>query len=271
MKEIVPYLQDTVAIAFVAVGLVTAYTWLRQRDRSLGFLALPILLLAAVSGLGRLQARIPIKLPFLSVIDLVAFSGIAYALLLYRNSVIPIPRRWHAVAIASLAAVSVLILDAVVFQMNRALLIGIALAYFTVWCACLIEPTVRFWLVARGLPAVQAWGLRSLSLGFGGRRALLIFAISVGLLIRQPVIQVITELVALSIIPLLYASFAPPSWLPRQCPAEEEEGLRSFMEDLLVSDDDALANRALEWALRLVWGGAGALFDPNGKPTTSHG
>ncbi len=271
MKEIVPYLQDTVAVAFVALGLVTAYTWLRRRDRSLGFLASAIILLAAVSGLGRLHAHIPIKLPFLSVIDLLAFSGIAFALLLYRNSVIPIPRRWHAVAIASLSAVSVLILAAVVFQMNRALLIGIALAYFIVWCACLIEPTVRFWLVARGLPAVQAWRLRSLSLGFGGLVALLIFAISVGLLIRQPVIQVITELVALAIIPLLYASFAPPSWLRRQWRAEEEEGLRSFMEDLLVSDDDALANRALEWALRLVGGGAGALFDPNGKPTTSHG
>ncbi len=272
MKEIVPYLQDTVAIAFVALGLVTAYTWLRQRDRSLGFLALAIILLAAVSGLGRLQAHIPIKLPFLSVIDLLAFSGIAYALLLYRNSVIPIPRRWHAVAIASLAAVSVLILAAVVFPMNRALLIGIALAYFIVWCACLIEPTVRFWLVARGLPAVQAWRLRSLSLGFGGLVALLIFAISVGLLIRQPVIQVITELVALAIIPLLYASFAPPSWLRRQWRADEEEGLRAFMEDLLVSDDhDALANRALEWALRLVGGAAGALFDGNGKPITSHG
>src|SRR5260370_38685916 len=105
MKETVPYLQDTVAVAFVALGLVTAYTWLRRRDRSLGFLASAIILLAAVSGLGRLHAPIPIKLPFLSVIDLLAFSGIPFALLLYRNSVIPIPRRWHAVAIASLSAV----------------------------------------------------------------------------------------------------------------------------------------------------------------------
>src|SRR5258708_36440273 len=159
MKEIVPYLQDTVAVAFVALGLVTAYTWLRRRDRSLGFLALAIILLAAVSGLGRLQGQIPIKLPFLSVIDLVAFSGIAYALLLYRNSVIPIPRRWHAVAIASLAAVSVLIFAAVAFQMNRALVIGIALAYFIVWCVCVVEPIVRFLLAARGLPAVPAWRL----------------------------------------------------------------------------------------------------------------
>src|SRR5260370_11980021 len=98
MKETVPYLQDTVAVAFVALGLVTAYTWLRRRDRSLGFLASAIILLAAVSGLGRLHAHIPIKLPFLSVIDLLAFSGIAFALLLYPNSAIPIPPRRHALA-----------------------------------------------------------------------------------------------------------------------------------------------------------------------------
>src|SRR5260370_22507273 len=201
MKETVPYLQDTVAVAFVALGLVTAYTWLRRRDRSLGFLASAIILLAAVSGLGRLHAHIPIKLPVLRGLDLLAFSGSAFDLLLYRNSVIPIPRRWHAVAIASLSAVSVLILAAVVFQMNRALLIGIALAYFIVWCACLIEPTVRFWLVARGLPAVQAWRPGSPSRGFGGLVALPIVAFSVGPPIRRPVLQVLIALVALALIP----------------------------------------------------------------------
>src|SRR5207248_2658429 len=180
MQTLVSFLQNAVAVAFVALGVVTAITWLRRRDRSMGFLALAIILLAVVSGLGRLQAYIPIMLPFLGVIELLGFMGTAYALLL--------------------------------------------------------------------------------------------FAVSAGLLIRQPVIQVITELVALAIIPLLYASFAPPSWLRRQWRAGEEEGLRTFMEDLLVSDDrDALANRALEWALRLAGGASGALFDGNGKATSSHG
>jgi signal transduction histidine kinase/DNA-binding response OmpR family regulator len=272
VKELVPYLQDVVAVAFVLLGIVTAITWLRRRDRSMGFLALAIILLSVVSGLGRLQAHLPITLPFLSVFDLLAFTGTAYALLLYRNSVIRVPRRWHAVAIASLAAVSVLIFAAVALSMSKGVLTVVAVAYVLVWCACVVEPIVRFWLVARGLPAVQAWRLRSLSLGFGGLVALLLFAISAGLLIRQPVIQVITELVALAIIPLLYASFAPPSWLRRQWRAEEEEGLRAFMEDLLVTEDgDALANRALEWALRLVGGASGALFDGDGKPTANHG
>jgi len=272
MQTLVSFLQDAVAVAFVALGVVTAITWLRRRDRSMGFLALAIILLAVVSGLGRLQAYIPIMLPFLGVIELLGFMGTAYALLLYRNSVIPIPRRWHAVAIVSLAAVSVLIVGAVALSLNKTLLTLVAVLLVLVWCACVVEPIIRFWLAARGLPAVQAWRLRSLSLGFGGLVALLLFAVSAGLLIRQPVIQVITELVALAIIPLLYASFAPPSWLRRQWRAGEEEGLRTFMEDLLVSDDrDALANRALEWALRLAGGASGALFDGNGKATSSHG
>ncbi|TMG64472.1 MAG: response regulator [Chloroflexi bacterium] len=272
MQTLVSFLQNAVAVAFVALGVVTAITWLRRRDRSMGFLALAIILLAVVSGLGRLQAYIPIMLPFLGVIELLGFMGTAYALLLYRNSVIPIPRRWHAVAIVSLAAVSVLITAALVLSLSKTVLTLVAVALVVVWCACVVEPIIRFWLVSRGLPAVQAWRLRSLSLGFGGLVALLLFAVSAGLLIRQPVIQVITELVALAIIPLLYASFAPPSWLRRQWRAGEEEGLRTFMEDLLVSDDrDALANRALEWALRLAGGASGALFDGNGKATSCHG
>src|SRR5438477_9946155 len=104
MQTLVSFLQDAVAVAFVALGVVTAITWLRRRDRSMGFLALAIILLAVVSGLGRLQAYIPIMLPFLGVIELLGFMGTAYALLLYRSSVMPIPRRWLAVAIVSWGA-----------------------------------------------------------------------------------------------------------------------------------------------------------------------
>src|SRR5207237_6095548 len=272
MQTLVSFLQNAVAVAFVALGVVTAITWLRRRDRSMGFLALAIILLAVVSGLGRLQAYIPIMLPFLGVIELLGFMGTAYALLLYRNSVIPIPRRWHAVAIVSLAAVSVLIVGAVSLSRNKTLLTLVAVLLVLVWCACVVEPIIRFWLAARGLPAVQAWRLRSLSLGFGGLVALLLFAVSAGLLIRQPVIQVITELVALAIVPFLYASFAPPSWLRRQWRAGEEEGLRAFMEDLLVGDNrDALATRALDLAVRLVGGGSAVLFNAHGTASSTRG
>ena len=270
MKDLVPYLQDAVAIAFVALGLATAISWLRRRDRSLGFLALAIILLAAVSGVGRLQVHLPFTLPLLSQLSLVGFMGSGYALLLYRDSLIPLPRRWRVAAIVSLVAVSGLFFAAQAASSDKTTLAIAGIVLVLIWCACVGEPIVRFWLVARRLPAVQAWRLRSLSLGFGALVAILLFAISVGSLATQPVVQVFFELVALAIVPFLYASFSPPSWLRRQWRVEEEEGLRSFMEELLLSEDhDALAARALEWATRLVGGASAVLFDASGKPTAS--
>jgi hypothetical protein len=136
-----------------------------------------------------------------------------------------------------------------------------ALLILLVWAVSVIEPCVRFWLVARSLPAVQAWRLRSLSLGFAGIVGILVFALvalSAGVVGTNQTVQLIVQLVVIGVVPLLYVSFSPPSWLRREWRASEEEGLRGFMEELLLSEDrDALANRALEWAMRLV-GGAGS-------------
>jgi signal transduction histidine kinase/DNA-binding response OmpR family regulator len=272
MQQFLSFMQDVVAIAFVLLGLVTAITWLRRRDRSLGFLALAIILLAVVSGLGRLQAHIPVSGPVLGVVNLLAFAGTAYALLLYRNAVIPLPGRWLVAAAASLAAASVLIFGAEALSASKPVLTGITIVFILAWCACVGEPIVRFWVVSRSLPAVQAWRLRSLSLGFGGLVVVLLFAISAGLLVRQPAVQIGIEFAVLAIIPLLYASFAPPAWLRRQWRAGEEEGIRAFMEELLVRDDrDALTGRAMEWAMRLVGAGAAVLFDPTGEPSALRG
>src|SRR5437660_1493765 len=272
MSDLVRFMQDAVAVAFVALGVLVAINWLRRRDRSMGFLALAIILLAAVSGLGRLQAHLPFTIPLLGTLNLLGFAGSGYALLLYRDSRSPPPRRWHAVAIASLAAASVFLIVAQALSVGRTTSTIIAVVWVLIWCACVGEPIARFWLVARNLPAVQAWRLRSLSIGFGGLVGILLFAISIGFLVREPIIQVIFELAALAIVPLLYASLAPPTWLRRQWRAPEEEGLRAFMEDLLVNEDrDALAKRALEWATRLVGAAAAVQFDASGKATASRG
>src|SRR6267143_4222658 len=196
MNDLVRVLQDAVAVAFVALGVLVAIGWLRRRDRSMGFLALAIILLAAVSGLGRLQAHLPFTIPLLGQINLLGFAGSGYALLLYRDSLIPLPRRWHVVAIASLAAASVILTVAQAMSASKSALTIVAVVWVLIWCACVGEPIVRFWLVARNLPAVQAWRLRSLSLGFGGLVAVLLFAISIGSLVREPIIQVIFELAA---------------------------------------------------------------------------
>jgi signal transduction histidine kinase/CheY-like chemotaxis protein len=265
------YLQNAGTVAFVLLGVATAIGWWRRRDRSLGWLALAIVVLAAVSVLSRLPALLNFTPPLLAQLSLVGFMVSGYAVLRYRGSLIPLPSRWHAAAIVAMVAASGTYFAAEAFGSSQALAVaGIGLVL--IWSAAVGEPIVRFWLVARDLPAVQAWRLRSLSLGFGGLVAILVLAVTAGSVFHDPLIQVITEVVVLLIAPLLYVSFSPPAWLRREWRASEEEGLRIFMEELLLSEDrEALTNRALDWAMRLVGGASAGLFDPAGKPRYSSG
>src|SRR4029077_2568143 len=133
-----------------------------------------------------------------------------------------------------------------------------------------------FWLVSRGLPAVQAWRLRSLSLGFAAIVALLISRVALvgaGARTTSPGVQLATQVLVLLIVPLLYASFSPPSWLRREWRAAEEEGLRAYMEGLLMVDEDSatLNQRALHWATRITGAGPAASFDSRGDVRASVG
>ena len=57
-----------------------------------------------------------------------------------------------------------------------------------------MEPIIRFWLVARNLPAVQAWRLRSLSFGFGGLVAILMFALGASAFASNALGQILIQL-----------------------------------------------------------------------------
>ena len=270
MSELVGLLQNAAAVAFALLGLATAASWIRHRDSSLGFLALAIVLLSLVSLMGRVPALLHFTPPLLGQLSLAGFMGSGYALLRYRASLIPLPRRWHAAALVAMVAAGGFYLSSQALGSARTVTTAAGLVLVLIWSASVGEPIVRFWLVARRLPAVQAWRLRSLSLGFGGLVAVLLFAVLAGELVTQPVVQVLIELVVLGIVPLLYVSFAPPAWLRREWRAAEEDGLRAFMEELLVKEDlAALVERAVEWAMRLVGGESAAVFDRTGRIAAS--
>jgi len=263
VSELLAFLQNATAVAFGALGLAVAVTWARRRDRSLAFLALAIVLLSAVL----LAARLPILLgytpPLFTELTLVAFMASGYALLRYRASLIPFPRGRHAAVVVAMVAAGVLFFGAEALVRANAAPLALetatGLLLIGVWGAVVVEPIARFWIVSNSVPAVQRWRLRSLSLAFAALVAILILAIGLGSLVRQPAVQLVLQLVMLAIVPLLYASFAPPSWLRREWRAAEEEGLRGFMERVLLSDHrDELGPAALEWVLRLT-GGAGAI------------
>ena len=275
MKEALPYLQNAGAIAFVLLGVATAVTWARRRDRGFGFLALAIVLLSLVSLLGRIPAGY--TPPLLPQITVLILMGSGYALVRFRGSMIPLPHIWHAAAVAAILVASAGYLGAqglvATHKAPLSLQTGAAIVLILVWSATIMEPIVRFWLVARDLPAVQAWRLRSLSLGFGGLVAVLLFAIGSLAFTSNPLVQILIQLSVLLIVPLLYISFSPPSWLRRQWRSSEEEGLRAFMQDLLLLGEDpvTLADRALEWAMRLVGGAAAVAFDGAGGRLASRG
>jgi signal transduction histidine kinase/DNA-binding response OmpR family regulator len=249
--------------------------WARRRDRSLGFLALAIVLLSLVVLLGRIpEAYTP---PLLPQISLLVFIGSGYALLRFRGSLIPLTRKWHAVAvIAVLVAFGGYLATQGLVAVNAGplnLMTGAAILLILVWLAMIVEPIVRFWLVARDLPAVQAWRLRSLSIGFGGLVAILLAAVGSLAFNSTPLFQILIQLSVLLIVPLLYASFSPPSWLRRQWRSSEEEGLRVFMQDKLLLGEGpvALLDQSLEWAMRLVGGAAAVAFDGSGTRMASRG
>src|SRR4029077_20093135 len=223
VTSVLAALQNLTTVAFVLLGLATAITWARHRDRSLGWLALAIILLSSVSVLGRLPQLLHYTPPLLTELDLIFFVGSSYALLRFRASLIPLPRFWHVAALtAMVVALAVYFLARVlgaVAGVSTQLQTGAALLILLVWAATVIEPCVRFWLVARGLPAVQAWRLRSLSLGFAGIVAILLFALwalGSGAATGNQGVQLIVQLVVLAVVPLLYVSFSPPSWLRRE-------------------------------------------------------
>ena len=265
MSDAVVWLQNVGAIAFTLLGIATAATWLRRPQVAIGWLALAIVLLSTVTALGRLPALLNVTPPLLPQVDLVLFMGSGYALLRFRGSLIPLPRRWHVAACISMVAASGLYFAAE--ASGATALIGVAgLGVITIWSASVGEPIVRFWLVARRLPAVQAWRMRTLALGFAGLVAILLFAVATSAFHTLPLVQVVIQLAVLAIVPLLYASFSPPAWLRREWRASEEEGLRAFMEELLLSQDqDALRKRGLAWAARLVGGASATIVDETGQ------
>src|SRR5216684_4368316 len=261
-------MQNMDALAFVLLGVAVGIGWARRRGGSLGYLALAIVLLASVSLLGRIPALLHFTPPLVSEISLIAFVGCGYALLRYRASLIPLPNRWHAVAVVAVAAAGGLFLAVRYLASSKAVPVGVEAAagivLVLIWSAIVVEPIVRFWLVARDLPAVQAWRLRSLSL---------IFAVGAGAAGTNQGVQLAIQLIVLAIVPLLYASFAPPAWLRREWRSSEEEGLRAFMQDMLLLKESraTLASRALDWAMRLAGGGSAVAFEADGSLLASRG
>jgi signal transduction histidine kinase len=260
-------LSDAIFLAFAALGLAAFIDWLRHRDRAHAYLALAVGSLGIVAALGQVAQFVPGRTRLVVTdLNLAVFLFSGYALLLFRSEFIPVRRRTLQVAAAAVIAIGLFYFAAsapLARPSPRWLLPAATIAIGAAWSVCVTEPAVRFWLASRGRPRVQRIRLRALSGAYLGLVAIVVFASLGGPLAQRPEVQVFTQLVALALTPLLFVSFSPPRWVRRLWRTPEEDELRQAYRDLVLFSPDrkVLAERALDWALRLVGGEAGVISD----------
>ena len=275
MTTLLQALQYATAAGFVLLAAITVRDWLRSRVASRGYLALAIGLLGFVALTSQLGGflRPPISI-VLTELTTAAFMLSGYALLLFRDSLSPLSfkakARVGAVCVITTLALGVLIL----FPHSPLWLeLVVVIPWISVWMGAVGEPVVRFWLVSRDRPVVQRARLRALSGGYGGIILVLFVAIVAAPLAQNAVYRLGVQVMSLGVIPFLYVAFAPPRWLRRIWRAREEEAFSAAVRDLLLfsPDRETLAQRSLDWALRLVGADSGLLVDAGGELLATEG
>src|SRR4029077_7915702 len=143
----------------------------------------------------------------------------------------------------------------------------LALVLIGAWAIFTGEPIVRFWIASNGLPGVQKARMRALSFGFAVLIVILFVDVLGGTALQSPLAIVITQLLALAVVPVIYVSFAPPAILRRIWRMGEENALRGAMQDLLIFSPDrkTMAEKASVWAMRLVGARGAFIVDSDGS------
>ncbi len=244
--------QAVVSLSFLVLGVSTVIDWLRRRERNLGYLALALGTLGLTSVLGQFNTRTEYRFgTLMGDITLVLLMTSGYALLLFRDSFIPLSRRLRIGALALCVAVTAAALVVVVPVSPTArptsVQLAATIALVLVWTACVAEPIVRLWAASVSV--------------FGGSA------------VANPFVQWLFEVVAIIALPLLYVGFAPPRWLRRLWRQSEEDQLREAVHELVLFSPDrpTLAKRAADWGLRLVGADGIGIVDANGDILALHG
>ena len=277
VTDLLQWLSIATAAGFLVIAGLSLWEWLRFRDVGRGWLALAIGSLGLVSVAGQLARLVPQGFAWLSGdVSLALFMVSGLALLLFRDTLIPLGRRVRLAAIAITAWVTAAVMivglatgTARPTPVQFVMLVALVL----IWSSSVGEPSLRFWLVSRRLPTVQRARLRALAGGYGAIVAILIIDVLAGSNASSTVFRVLSALVALAIVPLLYAGFAPPRWLRRLWRDSEEALVWGAIHDILMYSPDrtTLASRALQWALRVAGGEKGFIAYPGEALIAVHG
>jgi signal transduction histidine kinase len=261
--------QNLTALGFVLLGAATALEWYRHRGRAQAMLALSLVSLALVAALGRLQDVLGPAAPAgIGIVNIVAFMASGYFVLLFRDAFLPLSRRaLRAAQVLLVAACAAGIADVTVLaHAGTKVMTALALVLIAAWAILTGEPIVRFWLSSRNLPSVQKARMRALSFGFAVLIAILMVAVLGGSAVQSPIAVIAIQLIALAMVPVIYASFAPPALLRRVWRMGEEAELRDAIQDLLIFSPtrQELAEKAAGWAKRLLGAHGAFIVDAEG-------
>ena len=254
-----------IEVAFVLLTVAMLADWLSHRERRRAYLALAFGSLTLVVLIAPSLSQAQPYGPLITDGGIVLFLLSGWALLMFRDSFLPLSttaRRLVAVVIVAVGAVAV---DARLPTDSRVPLSPLQAfaltAILATWVICVGEPILTLWLASRGRPAVERARMRALSLGYAGLVAVIVVGTLGGSSIRNQAAELTLDVATLAIVPMLFFSFYPPPWLRRLWSRPEEEELRQGLHSLLTFSPDRItqARRALEWATRLV-GGASALI-----------
>lgn len=263
---------DLTALGFVALGAGAAVEWYRQRGHAQAMLAISLSLLAVVALVGRVQAFVGSP-GWLGAVTLVAFVGCGYFILLFRDAFLPLSPRMRQAALALFAVASLIGIALITFLSHAGVVVTTLLSLFLVatWGLFIGEPIVRFWIASGALPSVQRIRMRTLSFGFAVLIVLVLVSAVGGSAIHSPTGVIISQLVALAMVPVIYVSVAPPPLLRNIWRMSEQTKLRAAIQDLLIFSPNprVLAEQAVGWAIRLLGAQAAFIVDPEGKVMAS--
>jgi PAS domain S-box-containing protein len=262
-------LQWAVATSLVLLGVMTIRDWTRHRDRSRRWLGIAVGSLGVIGVLGRLTGVTGTPGVVLTGVLIALFMASAFAFVLFRDSLIP--SRPHTLAVLAAITATISVAAFVVNLDNSATsrqdlaVTGVALVIdiglLLTWSGLVGTSIVQLARASGALPSVQRARLRALTAGFAGFVLAIIALAAVAAAGPNTGFELGVEALVLLSMPLLAAAFSPPGWLRRVWREREETAFRAAVNDLLLYSPDAvtLAQRAIEWASRLL-GGGGALI-----------
>lgn len=276
MTALLAILPYTVAAAFVLLGISVTVDAVQHRERVRTYLAAGLVLFSLVPLIGGVQAAIGRPNLVLQYIAVLAFLGSGYAILLFRSCFIPLGRTGRRAAEAGLVAVTLLVVGTGLPPDSR--LPGplpglVADVLILTWIALVAEPAIRFWRASRDRPPLQRARLRGLSIAFAVLIAILLVGTVAGGRLQSPGAQVVTQLLALAMVPVLYRSLSQPGGLSGRQRVAGGDDLQPAIRDLLVFSPDraTAAERAVRWAARLVGADAAFILDHDGQPLAELG